>query len=223
MECPWRQADGCSEADHLWPVLLPCPRGSLPLPTHLLVQRVEEDNGLHGLAQPHLVSQDGVSALGPGEAQPVEALQLVRVQRATRRVNVPGLLVKLDRGLQRRRERSRYSLNLGHESPAPGLAHTIPLPGILSSLLSSLPTHASFRYWLEHSQSGLGVPMSSCGRPVHFQWGGFLIVRFSDFEPRLQSPYLSCSPLPPKPYMVPGTWWTLGQHLFGACLSASFP
>lgn len=120
-------------------------------------------------------------------------------------------------------ERSRYSLNLGHKSPAPGLAHTIPLPGILSSLLSSLPTHASFRSWLEHSQSGLGVPMSSCGRPVHFQLGGFLIVGFSDFEPRLQSPYLSCSPLPPKPYMVPGTWWTLGQHLFGACLSASFP
>lgn len=26
-----------------------------------------------------------------------------------------------------------------------------------------------------------------------------------------------------EPHMVPGTWWTLGQHLFGACLRCSLP
>lgn len=99
---------------------LPAPSPHRPArpaqPAHLLVQGVEEDDGLHRLAQPHLVGQDCVGALGPGEAQPVEALQLVWVKCAARGVNIPGLLVKLDCGLQGR-QRFRHTLSPGPPEP----------------------------------------------------------------------------------------------------------
>ncbi len=63
--------------------------------THLLIQRVEEDGGLHRLSQTHLVGEDGVGALSPGEAQPVESLQLVGVQRPPRAVQVLRLSLEL--------------------------------------------------------------------------------------------------------------------------------
>jgi len=66
---------------------------------HLLVEGVEEDYGLDGLAQAHLVGQDGVGALGPGEPQPVQPLQLVHVQRSPRGRHVLRLLLVLDGGL----------------------------------------------------------------------------------------------------------------------------
>lgn len=47
------------------------------LDTHLLVEGVQEYNSLHGLPQPHFISKDCVSALGPGEPQPVQPFQLV--------------------------------------------------------------------------------------------------------------------------------------------------
>ena len=66
---------------------------------YLFVEGVEEDGGLDRLAQAHLVGQDGVGALGPGEPQPVQPLQLVGVQRAPRGVDVPRLVLKLYGGL----------------------------------------------------------------------------------------------------------------------------
>ena len=61
----------------------------------LLEERVEEGDGLDGLPQAHLISQDGVGVLGPGEAQPVESLQLVGVQLAARCRDVIRLLLVL--------------------------------------------------------------------------------------------------------------------------------
>lgn len=63
---------------------------------HLLVERVEEHYRLHRLPEAHLVGQDGVSALSPGEPQPVQALQLVRVQGSPGGVDVPRLVLELD-------------------------------------------------------------------------------------------------------------------------------
>lgn len=148
----------------------------LPLPSrpawasNLLVQGVEEDDGLDCLAQTHLIGQDGVGALGPGKAQPVKALQLVRVQCAARGVDVPRLLVKLDRGLQGGRG-SDVPWILGHQGPSPRPLHTqFLMIGTLFPLLSSLPTYSSFRSQLEclflqevlpDSWPGLGVPTTS--------------------------------------------------------------
>lgn len=70
--------------------------------THLLIERVEEDGSLDRLSQTHLVSQDGVGALSPGEPQPVESLQLVGVQRSPCAVQVLWLTVKLYSRLERR-------------------------------------------------------------------------------------------------------------------------
>jgi hypothetical protein len=42
----------------------------------LLVQRVEEGDGLDGFAQAHLVGQDDVRVPAPAVASPVEAFQL---------------------------------------------------------------------------------------------------------------------------------------------------
>lgn len=63
--------------------------------THLFIQRVQEDGRLHRLSQTHLVGQDGVGALSPGEAQPVEPLQLVGMQRPTCAVQVLRLALEL--------------------------------------------------------------------------------------------------------------------------------
>lgn len=63
--------------------------------TNLFVERVEEDGGLDCLSQTHLVSQDGVGALSPGEPQPVESLQLVGVQRPPGAVQVLRLTLEL--------------------------------------------------------------------------------------------------------------------------------
>lgn len=63
--------------------------------THLFIERVQEDGRLNRLSQTHLVGQDGVGALSPGEPEPVETLQLVGVQRPPRAVQVLGLTVEL--------------------------------------------------------------------------------------------------------------------------------
>lgn len=68
--------------------------------THLFIQRVQEDGRLHRLSQTHLVCQDGVGALSPGEAQPVEPLQLVGMQRPTCAVQVLRLALELYRRLR---------------------------------------------------------------------------------------------------------------------------
>ncbi len=65
-----------------------------------LVEGGEEGDRLDGLAEPHLVGEDRVDVIGPGEAQPVDALELVRVQRAARLRDVVRLLVPLLTQLQ---------------------------------------------------------------------------------------------------------------------------
>ena len=50
---------------------------------YLFEEWVKEDDGLDGLAEAHLISQDGVCALSPGKPKPVQTLQLVQVQRPT--------------------------------------------------------------------------------------------------------------------------------------------
>lgn len=70
--------------------------------SHLLVEWVEKDDCLNCLAQTHLIGQDGVGGLSPGEPQPVQSLQLVGVQSAASAVQVIGLPIKLDGGLRRR-------------------------------------------------------------------------------------------------------------------------
>ena len=60
--------------------------------TDLFEEGVEEGDGLNGLAETHLVGEDGVGVMAPGVAQPVETLQLVLVERAARRVDVLRLL-----------------------------------------------------------------------------------------------------------------------------------
>ena len=76
----------------------------------LLVEGVEEGNGLDGLAQAHLVSQDGVGVLLPGEAQPVESLQLVRVQSAPRLSNAVWLLLVLSDRLREENTSNTHSM-----------------------------------------------------------------------------------------------------------------
>ena len=87
----------------------------------LFVQGVQEDGGLHCLSQAHLVGQDGVRGLRPGEPQPVQPLQLVGVQGAPRAVQVVWLPVKLDGGLERRR--SRRLLNCSGQTNAYAALH----------------------------------------------------------------------------------------------------
>lgn len=67
---------------------------------HLLVEGVEEDGRLDRLSQAHLVGQDGVCALSPGEPQPVKTLQLVGVQRSAGAVQILWLTLKLDGRLE---------------------------------------------------------------------------------------------------------------------------
>lgn len=86
---------------------------------HLLVERVKEHDCLHRLAEAHLIGQDGVGALSPGEPQPVQTLQLVRMQRSAGGVDVPRLVLELDgrlvspaRGKNRNRRKKH---NMGGE------------------------------------------------------------------------------------------------------------
>lgn len=62
-------------------------------------QGIEEADGLDGLSQTHLVSEDGVGVLRPGEPQPVEPLQLVAMEGATGHGDELRLLLVLLLGL----------------------------------------------------------------------------------------------------------------------------
>lgn len=73
---------------------------------HLLVQGIQEHDGLHRLPQPHLIGQDCISPLGPGKSQPVEPFQLVRMERASRSIDVPRLFVKLNCRLNKKTQSS---------------------------------------------------------------------------------------------------------------------
>ena len=57
---------------------------------------------MDGLPQAHLVSQDGVGALRPGEPQPVQPLQLIGVQGAPSLSDAGRLLLILSDGLGRK-------------------------------------------------------------------------------------------------------------------------
>jgi hypothetical protein len=46
----------------------------------LLVEGVEEGDGLDGLAEAHLVGEDDVGVVGPGVARPGDSLQLVGME-----------------------------------------------------------------------------------------------------------------------------------------------
>lgn len=70
------------------------------MPQYLFKQGVEEDDGLDGFAQAHFVGQDGVGALSPGKPKPVQALQLVHVQRPTCRSDKVRLFLVLYGGLE---------------------------------------------------------------------------------------------------------------------------
>lgn len=61
----------------------------------LLVERIEECNGLYGFTQTHLVSKDGVYALTPRITQPVQTLQLIRMQQHAGRLYEVRLFVIL--------------------------------------------------------------------------------------------------------------------------------
>lgn len=61
----------------------------------LLVERVEECNGLDGFTKTHLVSKDGVYALTPRVTQPVQTLQLIRMQQHAGRLYKVRLFVIL--------------------------------------------------------------------------------------------------------------------------------
>lgn len=89
----------------MWPNV-----SSLRPASHLFIQRVEENSRLDRLSQTHLISQDGVGALSPGEPQPVKTLQLVWVQRPPGAVQVVWLTIKFNGRLQpevRKRFRTR--------------------------------------------------------------------------------------------------------------------
>lgn len=85
----------------------PAHRPAVSPSTHLFIQRVQEDGRLHRLSQTHLVGQDGVGALSPGEAQPVETLQLVGMQRPTCAVQVLRLTLELYRRLRGKKTEGR--------------------------------------------------------------------------------------------------------------------
>lgn len=70
--------------------------------SYLFKEGVQEDDGLDGLSQPHLIRQDGVGPLSPGKAEPVQPFHLVQVQRAAGGRDEVWLLFIFDRGLQRR-------------------------------------------------------------------------------------------------------------------------
>lgn len=74
---------------------------------YLLKQRVEEYNGLDGLAQAHLICQDGVCALSPRKPQPVQTLQLVQMQRAARRRDKVRLLLVFYGRLEKQKETTK--------------------------------------------------------------------------------------------------------------------
>lgn len=63
---------------------------------YLFIERVEKHYCLYCLSETHLISQDGICSLSPGEPQPVQTLQLVWVQCSPSGVNVPWLVLKLD-------------------------------------------------------------------------------------------------------------------------------
>lgn len=66
-----------------------------PLAMALLVERVEECNGLDGFTETHLVGKDGVYALTPRVTQPVQTLQLIRMQQHAGRLYKVRLFVIL--------------------------------------------------------------------------------------------------------------------------------
>ena len=68
---------------------------------NLFEERVEEADGLDGLAKSHLVGKDGVDVVDPGVAQPVDPLQLVGVHHAPRLGDEVRLLHVLLRTLRR--------------------------------------------------------------------------------------------------------------------------
>ena len=63
--------------------------------TNLLHKAAQECNGLDGFPKPHLVGQDGVGVLCPGEPQPVESFQLVAMESATSCCDVRWLFLVL--------------------------------------------------------------------------------------------------------------------------------
>lgn len=48
--------------------------------TYLVIKWREERNGLNSLPKAHFIGQDSISVVSPGVPEPVETLQLVRVQ-----------------------------------------------------------------------------------------------------------------------------------------------
>lgn len=61
---------------------------------HLLVKTVKESNPLNSFPKTHLVCEDGVGALRPREPQPVQSLQLVRMEGPPTLVKVSRLLIQ---------------------------------------------------------------------------------------------------------------------------------
>lgn len=57
---------------------------------------------MDSFSQTHLICKDGVSALSPGEAQPVQTFQLVGMERAPCAVQVIWLTLELYSGLKNR-------------------------------------------------------------------------------------------------------------------------
>lgn len=118
--------------------------------SHLFIQRVEENSRLHRLSQTHLIGQDGVGALSPGEPQPVKTLQLVGVQRPPGAVQVVWLTIKFNGRLQpevRKRFRTRVQNGFSVVSASSSicsLTSTTGFSGGLSGRFTPLPFTLSF-------------------------------------------------------------------------------
>ena len=62
--------------------------------THLFVEWIQECNSLDGLAETHLVGQDGADVVSPRIPKPVQTLQLVVMQLASADIDVVGLFLQ---------------------------------------------------------------------------------------------------------------------------------
>jgi len=62
---------------------------------YLFPQSIQESYCLNGLSQAHFISQYGICALRPRETQPVQSLQLIRMQFPTVNAQILGLLFQL--------------------------------------------------------------------------------------------------------------------------------
>lgn len=80
---------------------------------YLFIEWVEENSRLDSFSQTHLICKDCVSALSPGESQPIQTFKLVGMECAPCAVQVLWLTIKLYSGLK---NREKLEDNISHRS-----------------------------------------------------------------------------------------------------------